>query len=82
MRFPCSQCKAPCYDKPGPTSTRGSYRARVRTIIKRVNMDKTTPTSTWFAPMNQSWQQPTAGNIPIFQVWRNATKGNAACRGN
>ena len=70
----CSRCSNPCYDKPGPTSVYSSEKARQRSVIRRINMKKSTPTKTWFSPFQASYQQPNAGDIPIFKVWRELTR--------
>ena len=71
---PCARCRSNCFDKPSPTSEHSSITARKKHIIKRINMSKITPTSTWFAPPNESYQQPNASDIPIFNTWRELTK--------
>ena len=97
MFQPCSRCKAPCYDKAGPTSVRSSIRARRRAIIRSIETRHPDPAAvgasyaapniparltedarTWFAPIQTSYQQPTAGDIPIFNVWKALTRTEGA----
>ena len=86
----CRSCRAPCFDKPGPTSVRSSIRARRRAIIRSIETrhpnDPTNPAvvparltvdaRTWFAPIQTSYQQPNAGDIAIFNVWRALTQSH------
>jgi len=84
----CRRCRAPCFDKPGPTSVRTSIRARRRAIIRRIETRHpntlTLPARlsvdgrTWFAPIQTSYQQPDAGDIAIFNVWRTLTHTEGA----
>ena len=81
---PCSRCRSGCFNKPGPTSVNTSITARKKHIIRRINMQKPNPTPTWFSPPNTSWQQPNAGDIPVFSTWRELTKiegVNGSCFG-
>ena len=85
---PCSRCKAPCFDKVGPTSVRSSVRARKRKIIRSIETRHSNSITlparlsvdgrTWFAPLQTSYQQPDAGDIAIFNTWRELTKSEGS----